>query len=315
MLMCLFSSAVAADWRELVNLSGSWRFTIGDHPSWAEPGDVDREWEWITVPGAWENQGFNGYNGFAWYRKSFELEEVPDQWGIYLELGQVDDVDEVFVNGVRVGRSGEFPPDFQTAHTHDRRYPVPQALLHDDKPNLIAVRVFDSHLAGGIISGKVRLMINLDERATYQDLRGIWDFTPVHPGKDNYYWQSITVPSAWENQGFWNYDGEALYKRTFRLEGSREQTAWLLILGKIDDFDEVYLNGKKIGYTSDGYHFGRSRSYLELRVYAIPPTYLKLNEENEILVHVTDLGHVGGIYEGPIGLIPARDLRKYVDLD
>ncbi len=32
----------------------------------------DSKWDKITVPSSWENQGFRGYNGYAWYRVSFE---------------------------------------------------------------------------------------------------------------------------------------------------------------------------------------------------------------------------------------------------
>jgi len=43
-----------------------WKFEIGDDPAYSERNyDVSR-WEQIHVPGTWENQGFPGYDGYAW---------------------------------------------------------------------------------------------------------------------------------------------------------------------------------------------------------------------------------------------------------
>ena len=61
------------DENQILDLSGKWKFSIGDDSAWASPDYNDWEWEEIKVPSSWENEGFHGYNGFAWYRKSFEL--------------------------------------------------------------------------------------------------------------------------------------------------------------------------------------------------------------------------------------------------
>ena len=58
-----------------IDLEGNWRFSIGDDTAWASPYFKDNDWEKIKVPAMWEDQGFHGYNGYAWYRKTFDVPE------------------------------------------------------------------------------------------------------------------------------------------------------------------------------------------------------------------------------------------------
>jgi len=60
-------------------------------------------------------------------------------------------VDEAFVNGVRIGGCGTFPPQYQTAYFMDRVYMVPASLLRYDGTDVLAVRVFDGPGSGGIV--------------------------------------------------------------------------------------------------------------------------------------------------------------------
>ena len=83
-----------------------------------------------------------------------------------------------------------------------------------------------------------------------------------------------------------------------------------LIGGKIDDFDEIFINGEKIGETNDGRRLGWSRSFSELRVYDIPKGLLK-EGRNVISVRVEDIGDNGGIYEGPVVIIPSKLVTRY----
>src|SRR5664279_476570 len=96
----------AEDLRKIVSLSGSWRFSIGDDSKWASPSYDDSGWDQINVPGKWEDQGYNDYNGYAWYRKSFKMNDIPLNTSIYLMLGRIDDADEVYLNGTEIGKSG-----------------------------------------------------------------------------------------------------------------------------------------------------------------------------------------------------------------
>ncbi|HKJ43523.1 MAG TPA: beta galactosidase jelly roll domain-containing protein, partial [Sunxiuqinia sp.] len=146
----MLASAFEPDIRDL---RGLWKFRIGDHLEWASPQYDDSDWGDIRVPARWENEGFRGYDGFAWYRTSIVLPASMEQKSIVLELGYIDDADEVYFNGVKIGQTGSFPPNFSTAYTALRKYQVPNDLVHYGQKNLISVRVYDAMLDGGIVSG------------------------------------------------------------------------------------------------------------------------------------------------------------------
>ena len=135
-----------ADWQTLVDLRGMWAFRIGGDSTWND----GKEWDRIPVPAAWENAGYHGYDGTAWYRTTFELDaeaaSLAEKESAHLLLGRIDDVDEVWLNGERVGATGRPPPDYQTAAFGFRVYRVPPALLRADRPNVLTVRVYDAGL-------------------------------------------------------------------------------------------------------------------------------------------------------------------------
>lgn len=76
----------------------------------------------------------------------------------------------------------------------------------------------------------------------------------------------------------------------------------MIILGRIDDFDKTYVNGEFIGATADFKRYGVSSSFQEIRAYDLSSNIIR-NGVNTIAIRVEDIGNVGGIYDGPIGLI------------
>jgi beta-galactosidase/beta-glucuronidase len=98
LILILGISAQAEDLRKIVSLSGNWKFSIGDDSRWASPLFDDSDWDQITVPGQWENQGYKDYNGYAWYRLKFNLPQNLTSGELYLSLGKIDDIDDVYLN-------------------------------------------------------------------------------------------------------------------------------------------------------------------------------------------------------------------------
>lgn len=308
---------------KVLDLSGQWKFTIGDDVNWSRKNYDDSDWEEIKVPSSWENQGFHGYNGFAWYRKSFSFPQDQSTRNIYLHLGYVDDVDEVYLNGELIGVSGGFPPNYQTAYNAFRRYHISPELINKNDSNIIAVRVYDAELEGGILSGNIGLFRSDDQLNPDISLTGKWNFNtgddPAWSEKsfDDSEWNNVFVPAHWETQGFKDYDGFAWYRKSFSLTEEYSDEKFVLLLGKIDDIDQVYINGKFVGSTGvwnfdeTPTEFNRNNEYLELRTYFIPDDILKVNEDNTIAVRVYDGFMDGGIYEGPVGLITQKNYRDY----
>jgi beta-galactosidase/beta-glucuronidase len=297
-----------------INLRGSWKFHIGDKAIWSTAKFDDSDWEVIYAPAPWEDEGFNGYDGFAWYRKKFDGHKLDKSENYYLNIGFIDDADEVYINDKLIGLSGSMPPRFKTAYNSERKYPLPNEVINFEGDNIIAIRVFDVTLGGGIIEGNLGIYRSTKSRMLV-DLQGLWDFVPVgdREDKEAIEWRKIIVPSPWEHQGYYKYDGLAWYKRSFLIDAKiiDNEEDLVLILGKIDDFDKTYLNGKVIGRTNDGEPYGQSQSYNKLRAYTIPLHLLKKNAPNTIEVLVEDMGNVGGIYEGPVGIATRTAYERY----
>ena len=307
------------DWEKVLNLRGNWKFSIGDSKKWADPKFIDSDWETIDVPSNWEDEGFNGYNGHAWYRKTFDGTELDKNLDFSLFLGTIDDVDEVFLNGHKVGFSGTFPPKYHTAYNAFRNYYLPKEYINFNGKNLLAVHVFDSEGAGGIVSGDVGIFINENDRDLTINLRGVWDFalearlykntddneflgnnkhTPPVDSK----WTKINVPGEWEHQGYNNFDGTGWYRKQFVIPETLDGEDLVLLLGKVDDFDHTYLNGRWLGSTN---WYDRSR------IYTIPSDLFNGGAVNILLVYVKDSQGRGGIFEGPIGIMKQSDFTRY----
>lgn len=301
---------------QVINLRGDWKFQIGDKASWATSDFSDDDWESIKAPQAWEEQGFNGYDGFAWYRKKFDGRTLSPEERYYLDLGYIDDCDEVYLNGKLVGVSGSMPPKFKTAYNNERRYVLNNEVINFKGNNIIAIRVFDVVNAGGLIDGDLGIFKSPQSRMLV-DLDGVWDFLPTSGdnGPPAYEWKKIMAPvvGGWEPQGYAKYDGYAWYRRAFTLpqKFSDKDQDYILLLGKIDDFDKAYINGKLIGQTKDGRAYLDSHSYEKLRVYEIPTGLLKPSAVNTIEVLVEDIGNIGGIYEGPLGITTRTIYERY----
>jgi len=318
--LLLINIPLKAAWEKVLDLSGKWAFTIGDRSEWASPSYDDSNWDQILVPGKWESQGFEAYDGFAWYRKTFSGDRLPQDRDIYLSLGEIDDADEVFVNGTLIGRSGSFPPHFSTAYQAKRQYLIPRELIRSGI-NLISVRVFDYHYEGGIIRGDIGLFQKEGLHKEFFDLEGIWKFKTSSDAKpcgeeEPDSWDRLMVPGIWEHQGYEHYNGFACYRKTFICPPDLTQSPMILTLGLIDDMDIVYLNGEKIGSTGikeDGSipDPGNSWAWKQLRGYFIPMGMLKPNQENVITIKVYDHIGEGGIYRGPVGIIPAKYFTSF----
>ncbi|WP_229730940.1 sialate O-acetylesterase [Pseudoxanthomonas indica] len=116
--------------------------------------DLDESaWQTIAVPGNWEQGGFAGMDGIAWYRSSFELSAAQAAEGVQLSFARVDDSDQTWVNGVAVGAT-------HRAYNTPRIYNVPANALHAGR-NVIAVRVEDEGGGGGIHGNADELYVHL----------------------------------------------------------------------------------------------------------------------------------------------------------
>ena len=305
-----------------ISLIGDWKFSIIHYNEWQSPSFNASAWEQIKVPGNWESQGYNGYNGYGFYRKNVRISDDLKENELFLVLGYIDDVDEVFFNGQRIGATGTFPPNFKGAFEAFRTYLIPDKLINFDGDNIIAVKVFDMHGSGGITKGNPGIYIREYPLKTDVSLVGTWKFTTDNhdefkePDFNDSNWVELVVPGFWENQGFKGYNGYAWYRKQFQANQALNEDYLVFLGGKIDDCDQVYLNGVLIGQTGTndilrkGYGDLSGRYFNSERAYVFPAHLLKKGS-NTIAIKVVDPRGDGGIYEGPVGIIGQSKFREY----
>ncbi len=123
----------------------------------------------------------------------------------------------------------------------------------------------------------------IDQWKSKSDPGNPWD--PVLDDSD---WKKTTVPGFWKATAIGDIDGEVWFRKEVRLGSSPGRAK--LSLGPIDDSDETWVNGKKVG--------GMTQAYDKPRVYNLPDGLLKKGK-NSIAVKVTDTGGGGGMYGKP----------------
>lgn len=139
------------------------KFRTGDDPHWKNLTQDESGWKDIRTDQRWEPQGYTRYNGYAWYRIRFILPTALRNnafWkdSLVIRLGMIDDVDETFLNGVKIGQTGSLPDDpggYVGKWDTKRHYVLPatSSLLRWDQENLIAICVFDNKEGGGLFGG------------------------------------------------------------------------------------------------------------------------------------------------------------------
>ncbi len=203
-------------WRASINaadqgLSGGWYGVLSD------PGG----WKTMRLPSTWETAGLENLDGVVWFRRTVQ---VPAGWRgkrLYLELGPIDDEDETWFNGVKVGTT--------SGYAVPRRYEIPTSLVSSGL-NEIAVRVLDTHGYGGIW-GKPEEMKLKDSYGNSVSLAGNWRYRiaigtremppepldPLSPNHPTVLFNAMIAPLVpFPVRGFIWYQGESNAGRAYQ---------------------------------------------------------------------------------------------------
>lgn len=126
-----------------VDLDGEWSFAIDslDHGVAREWfGEMfDRSgWKHVEVPGYWDRDDLEEYDGIGWFTTSFEVSSVDSP--LVLFFGGVDDEADVWVNGLKIGTHVGYSEPFFLE--------IRNALRVGE--NLLVIRVSDFSGPGGI---------------------------------------------------------------------------------------------------------------------------------------------------------------------
>ena len=177
----LFLKAAAQE----IAIDKGWKFTTGDSSQWASPNYNDQSWKPINISLNWEAQGYPNYDGFGWYRLHLVIpsslkEKAYLKDSLRLDLGIIDDNDEVYLNGKLIAEYGGRGGDIKTSKYGPRSYTIAAnnpAILWD-KENVLAIRIFDTGGDGGIYGDDHKISmadlmdnvsINTDDDFSYGD--------------------------------------------------------------------------------------------------------------------------------------------------
>ncbi|HEY6083520.1 MAG TPA: putative Ig domain-containing protein, partial [Chitinophagaceae bacterium] len=134
-------------------------------------------------------------------------------------------------------------------------------------------------------------------------------------------WKTIAVGHPWEEEGYSGYDGFGWYRIHVRIPSSLKTSSYLkgglkIDLGKIDDGDQSFLNGKLIGQNAGKGGKIEEGPYNIERVYRLPlnDPAIKWDGDNVIAVRVFDHGGNGGMWEGNYA-ISVADITDFVQID
>ncbi|TAH19334.1 MAG: 9-O-acetylesterase [Cytophagales bacterium] len=124
------------------------------------------EWKEMKLPSLWENAGLQGLDGVVWFRKEIELPEKYVGKNLIINLGAIDDADETYLNGEKIGQTNSYS---------DKRSYQADAQKWRQGKNIITVRVTDTGGGGGIYGEPKEMFVGLGtERAV--ELAGNWKY-------------------------------------------------------------------------------------------------------------------------------------------
>ncbi len=132
---------------------------------WKTIGFDDSKWSKMKLPGLWEEQGLANVDGTIWFRKTIEISESEAGQPALLELAKIDDTDETFINGTKVGETNSY--------NSQREYSIPSGILKTGK-NVITVKVVDTGGGGGFYGESAEMKLTIGKNI--QPLSGDWFF-------------------------------------------------------------------------------------------------------------------------------------------
>ena len=136
------------------------------NPIWAGKNQDYTRWKTMKIPQLWENAGLIDLNGILWFQTNFELSAEETEHHITVHLGRIDDSDDTYINGHRVGGMLE-------KYNVSRVYPIQKGVVRKGINSLV-VRVEDIFLGGGFSSSEKDLYIETKTRKI--PLAGLWKY-------------------------------------------------------------------------------------------------------------------------------------------
>ena len=149
----------------------------GMKENWASADADFQEWPTLILPTYFDREALPRHDGTVWFKKSLELPNDLQGKDLLLNLGQIDNDDQVWVNDTHVGET-------QGAERY-RRYKVPASVIEEGE-NIITIRVTDAGGQGGFATaGKDFYLASAQQQSNRLSLSGEW-YYQRGAGRNNY---------------------------------------------------------------------------------------------------------------------------------
>jgi len=157
---------------------------LGAKNGWAGAAFDDAGWEAATVPSTWSGALAN-FDGIGWYRRAIELPAGLAGQELRVDLGAIDDMDQLFLDDAKVGAT-EAPGHWNEA----RHYKIAAAKATAGR-HVVAVRVVDTGEQGGFLGKPEEVRLARADGSQPLSLAGEWkfrvgldakEFPPLPPG-------------------------------------------------------------------------------------------------------------------------------------
>lgn len=129
---------------------------------------ISNDWPQVNLPGNWEGLGradMANLDGVVYFRRNITLSQNDLNADAILSLGSIDERDETFFNGVKIGENLDYRVE--------RKYTIPKSLLRVGENN-ITIRAIDWDGGGGLRSSPDKLKLILSAREI--PLAGPWHY-------------------------------------------------------------------------------------------------------------------------------------------
>ncbi|MEQ9438859.1 MAG: sialate O-acetylesterase [Cyclobacteriaceae bacterium] len=140
----------------------------GLQENWAAADYDFQDWSTLLLPAYFDQTSLSRHQGVAWFKKTITL---PANWegkDLMLNMGMIDDDDQVWINDTKVGET--------QGKDHYRRYKVPASALQSGE-NTLTLRVIDQQGNGGLISPIDRFYLTpMLDQSDRMSLAGQWHY-------------------------------------------------------------------------------------------------------------------------------------------
>jgi sialate O-acetylesterase len=155
---------------KMPNSPKGWKKVLPRNENVYSKAKTSSDWPVIELPAKWEEAEMGNFDGAIWFTKTFKIENSGISSGAMIHLGPIDDMDQVYINGVLIGETL-----VDGKYNVNRNYSIPGGVLNQGE-NLIAIRVIDTRGGGGFTGYPEDMYLNYGNDKLSID--GEWHYKP-----------------------------------------------------------------------------------------------------------------------------------------